>query len=283
MSKKNRGPVFDRVDAGGGAARGRRAKRAGKTGAARTAAPEVAPTPTAPTDALFALALEPRLLLDAAAVATGADTIDDGADTGSAPTGGDASPDPKAAGDDLASAALADGASGAQADDIVFVDTGVEDGGPWPRASIRRPRSCWSGRTEDGMQRHAPTTAGRPHATSSRCTSLGHGSVGVVHARQRAPSNAASARQTTPASWTRSSARSRTARICCSTAATSARTAPGRRSSTRSPTATGADVAALVGCDLTGMRRSAATGTWKSPTGAIEADAHVVDAVEPAS
>ena len=125
MSRKNRGPVFDRVDAAGGAARGWRAKRAGKTDAAGTAAPEVAPTPTAPADGLFGLALEPRLLLDAAAVATGAEAIDDGTDTQAPVTAGDTTPDPKAAGDNLAAQVLAD-AAGAEADDIVFIDTGVD-------------------------------------------------------------------------------------------------------------------------------------------------------------
>ena len=162
MKKMNQGPLFEQAGVRGGTAKTQ-----------RTSDPRPA---TDETDSLFALALEPRLLLDAAAVATGAETAE-AADTaqtsGASPDAADAA-DPKTAGDDLAAAALSD--RDAQADTVVFVDTGVEGWQTLADGVDPSAQLVLVGPNEDGMRVMADTLAGRSEVESVHV--LGHGGTG---------------------------------------------------------------------------------------------------------
>ncbi|WP_169816637.1 DUF4347 domain-containing protein [Rhodovibrio salinarum] len=149
--------------------------------AGRTLPAQVAshtPDALAETDALFALALEPRLLLDAAAAATAADTAEDGGGSdGSTDTSavdqGDAPHTSKAAaGDELAAQTLAKGAG-----ELVFIDTGVSGWETLADAVDPSAELVLVDANADGLQVMADTLSGRSEVQAVHV--VGHGAVGA--------------------------------------------------------------------------------------------------------
>ncbi|RDD63071.1 DUF4347 domain-containing protein [Ferruginivarius sediminum] len=132
-----------------------------------------------PAESLTALALEPRLLLDAAAAATGAEAAqqdDDGAATApddggsSAPKdAGDAAP-----GDAAAARALAELGENGGRNEIVFVDTSVQDwqtlvDGVDPSAEV-----VFIGKGQDGLSAMADAVRGRDDIDAVHIVSHGY-------------------------------------------------------------------------------------------------------------
>jgi hypothetical protein len=124
-------------------------------------------------DALLAMPLEPRLLLDAAAVATVADTVEDGGDASKAAYSEAVSSEESGgtAEDTVAAEALAAGAG-----EIVFIDTGVEGWEDLADSVDPSADVVLVGPDEDGIQVMADTLAGRSDVQSVHV--LGHGDVG---------------------------------------------------------------------------------------------------------